>query len=145
MSSAVPQRTLAIIKPDAVAKGAVGEIITRIERAGFSIRAAKLLRLSAAEAGGFYIVHKERPFYGSLCAFMTQGPVLVMVLEAADAIARWRDLMGATDPAKAAPGTIRRDFASSIEANAAHGSDSTASAAFEIGYFFSSLEIPPRS
>jgi nucleoside-diphosphate kinase len=145
MSSAVPQRTLAIIKPDAVAKGAVGEIITRIERAGFSIRAAKLLRLSAAEAGGFYIVHKERPFYGSLCAFMTQGPVLVMVLEAADAIARWRDLMGATDPAKAAPGTIRRDFASSIKANAAHGSDSTASAAFEIGYFFSGLEIPPRS
>jgi nucleoside-diphosphate kinase len=145
MSSAVPQRTLAIIKPDAVAKGAVGEIITRIERAGFSIRAAKLLRLSATEAGGFYIVHKERPFYGSLCAFMTQGPVLVMVLEAADAIARWRDLMGATDPAKAAPGTIRRDFASSIEANAAHGSDSPASAAFEIGYFFSSLEIPPRS
>ncbi len=145
MSNTVPQRTLAIIKPDAVAKGVVGEIITRIERAGFSIRAARLLRLSAAEAGGFYIVHQERPFYGSLCAFMTQGPVLVMVLEAEDAITRWRDLMGATDPAKAAPGTIRRDFASSIEANAAHGSDSPASAAFEIGYFFSGLEIPPRS
>jgi nucleoside-diphosphate kinase len=117
----------------------------RIERAGFSIRAAKLLRLSAAGAGGFYVVHKERPFYGSLCAFMTQGPVLVMVLEAEDAIARWRDLMGPTDPAKAAPGTIRRDFASSIEANAAHGSDSPASAAFEIGYFFSGLEILPGS
>ena len=145
MSNTVPQRTLAIIKPDAVAKGVVGEIITRIERAGFSIRAARFLRLSAAEAGGFYIVHQERTFYGSLCAFMTQGPVLVMVLEAEDAITRWRDLMGATDPAKAAPGTIRRDFASSIEANAAHGSDSPASAAFEIGYFFSGLEIPPRS
>ena len=98
MSNTVPQRTLAIIKPDAVAKGVVGEIITRIERAGFSIRAARFLRLSAAEAGGFYIVHQERPFYGSLCAFMTQGPVLVMVLEAEDAITRWRDLMGATDP-----------------------------------------------
>jgi nucleoside-diphosphate kinase len=145
MSDTVPQRTLAIIKPDAVAKGIVGEIITRIERAGFRIGAAKLLQLSAAEAGGFYIVHRERPFYASLCAFMTQGPVLVMVLEAEDAIARWRDLMGATDPAKAAPGTIRRDFASSIEANAAHGSDSPASAAFEIGYFFSGLEIPPQS
>lgn len=145
MSETARERTLAIIKPDAMAKGVAGEIITRIERAGFTIRAAKLVRLSAADAGGFYIVHKERPFYGSLCAFMTQGPVLVMVLEAEDVIARWRNLMGATNPAQAAPGTIRRDFASSIEANAAHGSDSPTSAAFEIAYFFSALEIPPLS
>jgi len=145
MSDTGRQQTLAIIKPDAMAKGVAGEILTRIERAGFSIRAAKLVRLSPAEAGGFYIVHKERPFYGSLCAFMTQGPVLVLVLEAEHAIARWRDLMGATNPAQAAPGTIRRDFASSIEANAAHGSDSPASAAFEIAYFFSALEIPSPS
>lgn len=145
MSDPPRQQTLAIIKPDAVAKGAAGEIITRIERGGFTIRAAKLVRLSPADAGGFYIVHQERLFYASLCAFMTQGPVLVMVLESEDAIARWRDLMGATDPAKAAPGTIRRDFASSIEANAVHGSDSPASAAFEIGYFFSALDIPSRS
>ncbi len=145
MSGDVRQRTLAIIKPDAVAKGVTGEIITRIERGGFTILAAKMVRLSPAEAGGFYIVHKERPFYGSLCAFMTQGPVMVMILEADNAIARWRDLMGATDPAQAAPGTIRRDFAASIEANAAHGSDSPASAAFEIAYFFSALEIPLRS
>jgi nucleoside-diphosphate kinase len=145
MSESARERTLAIIKPDAMAKGVAGKIITRIERAGFAIRAAKLVRLSAAEAGGFYIVHKERPFYASLCAFMTQGPVLVMVLEAEDAIARWRSLMGATNPAQAGPGTIRRDFASSIEANAAHGSDSADSAAFEIAYFFSALEIPPLS
>jgi nucleoside-diphosphate kinase len=145
MSDSVVQRTLAIIKPDAVAKGVTGEIITRIERAGFAIVAAKLVRLSPAEAGGFYIVHKERPFYGSLCAFMTQGPVMVMILEAENAIARWRDLMGATNPAQAAPGTIRRDFASSIEANAAHGSDSPASASFEIAYFFSALDIPSRA
>jgi nucleoside-diphosphate kinase len=135
------ERTLAIIKPDAVEKGVVGEIITRIERAGFAIAAAKLVYLSAGEAGGFYAVHRERPFYASLCAFMTRGPVLAMVLEGDRAIARWRELMGATDPAKAAPGTIRKDFASSIEANAAHGSDSPESAAFEISYFFSALEI----
>ena len=145
MSDTVRQQTLAIIKPDAMAKGVAGEIITRIERAGFAIRAAKLVQLSAAEAGGFYIIHKARPFYDSLCAFMTQGPVMVMILEAENAIARWRDLMGATNPAQAAPGTIRRDFAASIEANAAHGSDSPASAAFEIAYFFSVLEVPPRS
>jgi len=144
MSDKVVQRTLAIIKPDAVAKGVAGEIITRIEHAGFTILAAKLIRLSATEAGGFYIVHKERPFYRSLCAFMTQGPVMVMILEAENAITRWRDLMGATNPAQAAPGTIRRDFASSIEANATHGSDSPAAAAFEIAYFFSALEIPSR-
>ena len=138
------ERTLAIIKPHAVAKGAMGQVLTRIEQAGFTVLAAKLLRMSPAQAGGFYIVHKERPFYGSLCAFMTQGPSLVMVLEGEGAIQRWRDLMGATDPAQAAAGTIRRDFAASIEANAVHGSDSPASAAFEIPYFFSQLELHPR-
>jgi nucleoside-diphosphate kinase len=141
VSGGMAQRTLAIIKPDAVEKGVAGEIITRIERAGFTIVAAKMLRLTSAQAEGFYIVHKYRPFYASLCAFMTRGPVVVMALEGGDAIARWRELMGATDPAKAAPGTIRRDFASSIEANAAHGSDSPESAGFEIPYFFSALEL----
>jgi nucleoside-diphosphate kinase len=144
MSTRGRERTLAIIKPDAVAKGVVGEIVSRIERAGLTIVAAKLLRLSAEQAGGFYIVHRERPFYASLCEFMTQGPCLVMVLEGEDAIRRWRDLMGATDPAKAAPHTIRKDFASSIEANAAHGSDAPETASFEIAYFFSALEMPPR-
>ena len=138
------QRTLAIIKPDAVAKGVAGQIIARIENAGFKVLAAKLMQMSLDEARGFYIVHKARPFYGSLCAFMTQGPCLPMVLEGESAIQRWRDLMGATDFTKAAPGTIRKDFASSIEANAVHGSDSPESAAFEIPYFFSSLEICPR-
>jgi nucleoside-diphosphate kinase len=144
VSTRAVQRTLAIIKPDAVAKGAAGQIIHRIEQAGFTIVALKLIHLSAAEAAGFYAVHKERPFYASLCAFMTQGPCLPMVLEGENAIQRWRDLMGATDPAKAGPGTIRRDFASSIEANAVHGSDAPETAAFEIPYFFSALEICPR-
>lgn len=135
------QRTLAVIKPDAVAKAVAGQIITRIERAGFTIVAAKLVHMSLAEARGFYIVHRERPFYDSLCAFMTQGPCLPMVLAGDGVIQRWRDLMGATDPAKAAPGTIRKDFAASIEANAVHGSDSVESAAFEIPYFFSSFEL----
>jgi nucleoside-diphosphate kinase len=138
------QRTLTIIKPDAVAKGVSGQIIARFELAGLKVLAAKLVHLSAGEAAGFYIVHKERPFYRSLCAFMTQGPCLPMVLEGDNAIARLRELMGATDPAKAAPGTIRKDFASSIEANAVHGSDSPESAAFEIPYFFSTLEIVSR-
>jgi len=138
------ERTLAIIKPDAVDKGVMGEIITRIERSGFTIVAAKMIHLSPAEAGGFYAVHRERPFYGSLCAFMTQGPVLVMALDGDNAIARWRELMGATDPARAATGTIRKDFASSIEANAVHGSDSPETAAFELAYFFSALELWPR-
>ena len=144
MSTRAIQRTLAIIKPDAVAKGAAGQIIHRIEQAGFTILALKLIQLSAAEAGGFYAVHRERPFYASLCAFMTQGPCVPMVLEGENAIQRWRDLMGATDPAKAGAGTIRRDFASSIEANAVHGSDAPDTAAFEIPYFFSALEICPR-
>ena len=118
------ERTLTIIKPDAVAKNVVGQIIARFEQAGLKVLAAKLVHLTPAQAAGFYIVHKERPFYGSLCAFMTQGPCMPIVLEGEGAIARLRDLMGATDPAKAAPGTIRKDFASSIEANAVHGSDS---------------------
>ncbi|HEX7213319.1 MAG TPA: nucleoside-diphosphate kinase [Methylomirabilota bacterium] len=138
------QRTLTIIKPDAVAKGVAGQIIARFEKAGLRVLAAKLIHLTAAQAGGFYIVHKERPFYGSLCAFMTQGPCMPMVLEGDHAITRLRELMGATDPAKADAGTIRKDFASSIEANAVHGSDSPESAAFEIPYFFSALEIFSR-
>jgi nucleoside-diphosphate kinase len=138
------QRTLAIVKPDAVAKGVTGKIIARIEDAGFTILGAKLVHMSLAQARGFYYVHRQRPFYDSLCSFMTEGPSLLMVLEGDNAIQRWRDLMGATDPAKAAPGTIRREFASSIEANAVHGSDSPETAAVEIPYFFSSLELYPR-
>jgi len=138
------ERTLTIIKPDAVAKGVTGQIIARFEQAGLKLLAAKLLHLTPGQAGGFYIVHKERPFFGSLCEFMTGGPCMPIVLEGDDAITRLRDLMGATDPAKAAAGTIRKDFASSIEANAVHGSDSPESAAFEITYFFGALEIHPR-
>jgi nucleoside-diphosphate kinase len=138
------ERTLTIIKPDAVAKGVSGKIIARFEEAGLKVLAAKLVHLSPAQAGGFYIVHKERPFYASLCEFMTSGPCMPIVLEGEGAIARLRDLMGATDPARAAAGTIRKDFASSIEANAVHGSDSPESAAFEVPYFFGALEIHPR-
>ena len=138
------ERTLAIIKPDAVAKGVIGQIVTRIEQAGFKILAARLIRMSHEDAAAFYAVHREKAFFRSLCEFMTQGPCLVLVLEGERAIQRWRDLMGATDFRKAAPGTIRADFASSIEANAVHGSDSPESVAFEIPYFFSSREIHPR-
>ena len=138
------ERTLAIIKPDAVASGAAGQILARIEQAGFRVLALKMIRMTEADAAGFYAVHRERPFFKSLCAFMTQGPSIPMVLEGDNAIQRWRDLMGATDPAKAAAGTIRKDFASSIEANAVHGSDAPATAAFEIPYFFSRLEITSR-
>jgi nucleoside-diphosphate kinase len=144
MSTRAVQRTLAIIKPDAVAKGVTGQIMARIEQVGLKILAARLMRLSEEQAAGFYIVHKERPFYASLCAFMTQGPCMPMVLEGENAIQRWRDLMGATDPAKAVAGTIRKDFASSIEANAVHGSDAPDTAAFEISYFFSALDICPH-
>jgi nucleoside-diphosphate kinase len=144
MTTRRPQRTLAIIKPDAVAKAVVGQILSRIEQAGFRVVAAKLLQLTDAQARAFYIIHRDKPFYGSLAAFMTQGPCLVMVLEGDDVIQRWRDLMGATNPASAAPGTIRKEFAVSIEANAVHGSDSPQAAAFEIPYFFSDLEIHPR-
>jgi len=135
------ERTLFIVKPDAMAKGVAGEIISRFERAGLKIVAARLVALTRGQAEGFYIIHKDRPFYASLCTFMTSGPCLPMVLEGEDAISRVRELMGATDPANAAPGTIRRDFASSIEANAVHGSDSAEAAAFEIPYFFDTLEI----
>ena len=138
------ERTLAIIKPDAVAKGAAGQIFARIEKAGFTVIAARMIRMSEEDAAGFYAVHRARPFFKSLCTFMTQGPCIPMVLEADNAIQRWRDLMGATDPAKAAAGTIRKDFAASIEANAVHGSDATQTAAFEIPYFFSSLDLCPR-
>jgi nucleoside-diphosphate kinase len=138
------ERTLAIIKPDAVTAGAAGQILARIEKAGFKVLAARMIRMSFDDAAGFYAVHRERPFFKSLCNFMTQGPCIPMVLEADNAIQRWRDLMGATDPAKAAAGTIRKDFASSIEANAVHGSDAAATAATEIAYFFSQLEICPR-
>ena len=138
------ERTLTIIKPDAVGRSAIGQIIARFEAAGLKVLGAKLVRLSPEQAAGFYAVHKARPFFASLCAFMTQGPVMPMVLEGEGAIAKLRDIMGATDPAKAAPGTIRRDFASSIEANAVHGSDSPESAAFEIPYFFGPHEIHAR-
>ena len=138
------ERTLAIIKPDAVARGAAGQILARIEQAGFTVLAIKMIRMTEADAAGFYAVHRERPFFRSLCTFMTQGPSIPIVLEGDNGIQRWRDLMGATDPAKAAAGTIRKEFASSIEANAVHGSDAPATAAFEIAYFFSSLEIAAR-
>ena len=138
------ERTLAIIKPDAVAKGAAGQIFARIEKAGFTVIAVRMIRMTEEDAAGFYAVHRARPFFQSLCTFMTQGPCIPMVLEADNAIQRWRDLMGATDPAKAAAGTIRKDFASSIEANAVHGSDAPQTAAFEIPYFFSSLDLCPR-
>jgi nucleoside-diphosphate kinase len=137
-------RTLAIIKPDAVASGVAGRIIAKIEQGGFKILAAKMIRMSFDDAAGFYAVHRERPFFKSLCTFMTQGPCIPMVLEAENAIQRWRDLMGATDPDKAAAGTIRKEFASSIESNAVHGSDAPETAASEIAYFFNALEIHSR-
>jgi len=135
------QRTLSIVKPDAVAKGAVGEILRRFEGDGLRIVALKLIRLTEEQARGFYAVHKSRPFYASLVKFMTSGPVVVSVLEGDDAIARNRRLMGATDPAKADPGTIRREFGSDIERNAVHGSDAVATARVEIPYFFNATEI----
>lgn len=135
------ERTLAIIKPDAVAAQYTGRIIQRIEEAGFQIRAMRLLHLSTAEAQGFYAVHRERPFFGSLTTFMSQGPVVVLALDAADAIKKWRALMGATDPAKADAGTLRKEFGRSIENNATHGSDGPETAAFELGYFFAGLEL----
>lgn len=138
------ERTLVIVKPDAVTRGVAGKIISRFEAAGLKILAAKMVHLTKEQAAGFYVVHKDRPFYQSLCTFMTQGPSIPMVLEGESAISRVRELMGATDPAKAAPGTIRREYAASIEANAVHGSDSRESAAFEIPYFFNALEILPR-
>ena len=138
------QQTLSIIKPDAVAKNHIGEINARFEAAGLRIVAARMLRLSEALAGGFYAEHRERPFFPALIEVMTSGPVLVQVLEGEDAIARNRELMGATNPKEAAAGTIRADFASSIDANAVHGSDSPASAEREIAYFFAASEICAR-
>jgi nucleoside-diphosphate kinase len=135
------ERTLAIIKPDAVEDQFAGPILQRIEAAGFRIRAMRRVHLSRAEAEGFYAVHRERPFFPSLTAFMSSGPAIVMVLEAEDAIKKWRDLMGATDPAKAAAGSIRSDFGGSIERNATHGSDAPETAAFETGYFFAGIEL----
>lgn len=135
------ERTLSIVKPDATKRNLTGAIIDRFEKAGLRVVAQKRLRLSTADAEAFYAVHKERPFYKSLVAFMTSGPVVVQVLEGENAIARNREVMGATDPAKAAPGTIRKDFAQSIEANSVHGSDAPETAANEIKFFFSDLEI----
>jgi nucleoside-diphosphate kinase len=135
------ERTLAIIKPDAVERGLSGAIIQRIEDAGFRIRAMRRLQLTKAQAEGFYAVHRARPFFASLTAFMASGPAIVLALEAPDAIRKWRALMGATDPAKADPGTLRREFAQSIERNATHGSDAPETAAFELGYFFAGIEL----
>lgn len=135
------ERTLSIVKPDAVAKRATGEILRRFEAAGLRIVALKMTQLSEAQARGFYAVHKSRPFFDSLVKFMTSGPVVVSVLEGEGAIARNRELMGATDPTKAAPGTIRKDFASDIERNAVHGSDAPETARVEIRYFFNAAEI----
>ena len=139
------ERTLSIIKPDAVAKNAIGEIIARFENAGLRVVAAKMLHLSEEKAGGFYAEHKERPFYHDLVGFMTSGPVVVQVLEGENAIAKNRELMGATNPKEADPGTIRADFAESIDANAVHGSDSPESAGREIAFFFTDAEIISRS
>jgi len=135
------ERTLAIIKPDAVAARQAGAIIARIEAAGFQIRAMRMLNLTKGEAEGFYAVHRERPFFPSLTAFMSSGPAIVMALEAPDAIRKWRTLMGATDPAKADAGTLRKEFGRSIENNATHGSDAPDTAAFELGYFFPGIEL----
>src|SRR6266852_3862153 len=135
------ERTLAIIKPDAVERRLAGKIIQRIEDEGLQIRAMRLEHLSKAQAEGFYAVHRERPFFASLTAFMSSGPAIVLVLEAPDAIRKWRTLMGATDPAKADAGTLRKDFGSSIERNATHGSDAPETAAFELGYFFRGMEL----
>jgi nucleoside-diphosphate kinase len=135
------ERTFSIIKPDAVKAKQAGEILARLEKAGFEVVALRLRRLSAAQAEGFYHVHRERPFFGSLVSFMSSGPCITMVLERENAIAALREIMGATDPAKAAPATIRKDFAASIEANAIHGSDAPETARFEIGYFFPGIEL----
>jgi nucleoside-diphosphate kinase len=135
------ERTFAIIKPDAVSARMAGKILARIEDAGFTLRALRLAHLTQKEAEGFYAVHRERPFFGSLTRFMSSGPCILMVLEADDAIKKWRTLMGATDPAKADSGTLRKDFGASIENNATHGSDAPETAAFEIGYFFRGMEL----
>ncbi len=135
------ERTFAIIKPDAVRKGYSGRILGRIEEAGFAVRALRMISMSKREAEGFYAVHRARPFFADLTDFMSSGPCIVMCLEAPDAIRKWRDLMGATDPAKAEAGTLRKDFGASIDNNATHGSDAPETAAFELGYFFRGMEL----
>jgi nucleoside-diphosphate kinase len=135
------ERTFAIIKPDAVERKLAGNILARIEAAGFTVRAMRLHHLTKREAEGFYAVHRERPFFGGLTDFMSSGPCVLLALEAPDAIKKWRTLMGATDPAKAEPATLRKDFGSSIERNATHGSDAADTAAFELGYFFRGMEL----
>ena len=135
------ERTFAIIKPDAVERRLAGKILARIEGAGFTVRAMRLCRLTKADAEGFYAVHRERPFFGGLTDFMSSGPCILLALEAPDAITKWRALMGATDPGKADAGTLRKEFGSSIERNATHGSDAPETAAFELGYFFRGLEM----
>ncbi|WP_020648570.1 MULTISPECIES: nucleoside-diphosphate kinase [Solimonas] len=139
------ERTLSILKPDAVSKNVIGKIFERFENAGLKIVATRMVHLTQAEAEGFYAVHKARPFFGDLVKFMISGPVVVSVLEGEDAVAKHRDIMGATDPKKAAPGTIRADFADSIDENACHGSDSLENAQNEIAYFFRATEICPRT
>lgn len=135
------ERTFAIIKPDAVRKGYSGRILGRIEEAGFAVRALRMISMSKREAEGFYAVHRARPFFAGLTDFMSSGPCIVMCLEAPDAIRKWRDLMGATDPAKADAGTLRKEFGASIDNNATHGSDAPETAAFELGYFFRGMEL----
>jgi nucleoside-diphosphate kinase len=135
------ERTLAILKPDAVRRGFVGDILRQIGAAGLTVRGLRMMHLAPAQAESFYEVHRSRPFYASLCAYMSSGPVVVAVLEGEGAIARWRDLMGATDPAKAVAGTIRKQFGVDVEQNAVHGSDAPETAAHEIPFFFSALEI----
>lgn len=135
------ERTFAIIKPDAVKKAVAGRILARIEEAGFAVRALRMISMSKREAEGFYAVHRARPFFGGLTDFMSSGPCIVMCLEAPDAIRKWRDLMGATDPAKAESGTLRKEFGASIDNNATHGSDAPETAAFELGYFFRGMEL----
>ena len=138
------ERTLSIVKPDGVAKNLIGEVYRRFEQAGLRIVAARMRHLTPTEAEGFYAVHRERPFFKDLCRYMTSGPVAVQVLEGENAVQKHRDIMGATDPKKAAPGTIRADLAASIEENVVHGSDSAENAAREIAYFFSETELCPR-
>jgi nucleoside-diphosphate kinase len=135
------QRTFAIIKPDAVRKQVTGQILARAEAAGFTVRAMRMIHMSKAEAEGFYHVHREKGFFGGLTDFMSSGPCVVLCLEAPDAIRKWRDLMGATNPANAADGTLRKEFGASIDNNATHGSDAPETAAFELGYFFRGLEL----
>ena len=138
------ERTLSIVKPDGVAKGLIGEVVNRFAKAGLKVIAMKMVKLTKEKAQGFYAVHRERPFFDSLTDFMSSGPAVVMVLEGENAIARYREIMGATNYKEAAEGTIRRDFATDIEKNVVHGSDAAETAAFEIGYFFNAFEINPR-